>query len=144
MALVVKNSMAITARETDPTTYMDAGSLKVYHLERGVSIATYSMIPSRQLPLESYIGYTAFKNGFPVAYGGFWVFGDRSNFGINIFESYRSGESGFVMIQLLRVFRQVFHIKTFEVEPYQFGLDNPEGIVSGAFWFYYRFGFRPA
>ncbi len=29
------------------------------------------------------------------------------------------------------------------MEPYQFGLDNPEGIASGAFWFYYRFGFRP-
>jgi hypothetical protein len=143
MVLVIKNSMVITARETDPTTYMDESSLDLYQLERGVSIATYAMVPARQLPIESYIGYTAFKNGFPVAYGGSWVFGDRSNFGINIFESFRSGESGFVMIQLLRVFGQVFRIRSFEVEPYQFGLDNPEGIASGAFWFYYRFGFRP-
>jgi len=29
------------------------------------------------------------------------------------------------------------------VEAYQFGADNPEGIHSGAFWFYYRLGFRP-
>jgi hypothetical protein len=47
------------------------------------------------------------------------------------------------MAQLLRVYRHVFKINYFEVEPYQFGLDNPDGIASGAFWFYYRYGFRP-
>ena len=139
---VIKNAMALTARETDPTTYMDENSLRLYHLDRGISIAIYSMLPSRQLPLESYIGYTAFKNGYPAAYGGAWVFGERSNFGINIFESFRNGESGYMMMQLLRVYRHEFKISYFEVEPFQFGLDNPDGIESGAYWFYYRFGFR--
>lgn len=139
---VIKNAMALTARETDPTTFMDESSLRMFHLDRGISIAIYSMVPSRQLPLESYIGYTAFKNGFPAAYGGAWVFGERSNFGINIFESFRNGESGYMMMQLLRVYRQEFKISYFEVEPFQFGLDNPDGIESGAYWFYYRFGFR--
>ncbi len=140
---VIKNSMAVTGRETDPTTFMQESSLRLYHLERGISISIYGMVPSRQLPLESYIGFTAFKNGFPVAYGGAWVFGERANFGINIFEAFRNGESAFIMSQLLRVYRHVFKLGYFEVEPYQFGLDNPEGIASGAFWFYYRFGFRP-
>ena len=36
-----------------------------------------------------------------------------------------------------------FGANYFEVEPYQFGKNNPEGIQSGAFWFYYRFGFKP-
>ena len=31
----------------------------------------------------------------------------------------------------------------FVVKPYQFGKGNPEGLKSGAFWFYYRLGFRP-
>ncbi len=139
----IKNAMAVTARETDPTTYMDEHSLRLYHLDRGIAVAIYTMIPSRQLPLESYVGYTAFKNGFAVAYGGAWVFGPSANFGINIFEAFRNGESAFVMAQLLRLYRQVFSIDYFEIEPYQFGLDNPEGIASGAFWFYYKFGFRP-
>ena len=47
-----------------------------------------------------------------------------------------------MMIQLLRVYRKVFGINYFEVEPFQFGLDNPDGIESGAYWFYFRFGFR--
>jgi hypothetical protein len=139
---VVKNAMLLTGRETDPCTYMDEHTFRLYQLERGISIAIYGMVPSRQMPLESYVGYTAFKNGYPVAYGGAWVFGERANFGINIFKPYRNGESAFVMAQLLRLYRHVFDIRYFEVEAYQFGLDNPEGIASGAFWFYYRFGFR--
>jgi hypothetical protein len=140
--LIAKNAMALTSRETDPTTFLDDNSLRYFELERGISIAIYGMVAQRQLPLESYVGYTLFKNGFPAAYGGCWVFGRRSNFGINILESFRGGESGFMMCQLLRTYRQVFGIDYFEVEPYQYGLDNPEGISSGAFWFYYRFGFR--
>ena len=29
------------------------------------------------------------------------------------------------------------------VDPYQIGLENPEAIGSGAFWFYRKLGFRP-
>lgn len=139
---VIKFSLALLQRETDPVTYMDESSFRFFELERGISIAIYGMIPDRQLPLESYVGYSLFKNGFPAAYGGAWVFGKRALFGINIFESFRGGESAYMMCQLLRVYRQCFGIDYFEVEPYQYGLDNPEGISSGAYWFYYRFGFR--
>jgi len=140
---VVRYSMALTARETDPCTYMDESTFKLYTLERGISVALYTMVNQRQLPLESYVGYTLLKNGFPAAYGGAWIFGERAHFGINIFEAFRGGESGYVLCQLLRTYKQVFNLKYFEVEPYQYGLENPEGISSGAFWFYYRYGFRP-
>jgi hypothetical protein len=140
---VVKIAMTLTARETDPCTYMDEDSFRVYKLERGISISTFTMNTSIQLPLESYVGYAAFKNGLPVSYGGAWIFGERASFGINIFKPYRRGESAYLMAQLLRLYRQVFKLHYFEVEPYQYGLDNPDGITSGAFWFYYRFGFRP-
>lgn len=141
---VIRNSMALGTRETDPVTYMDERSFRYFELERGISIAIYGMVPGRQLPLESYVGFSLFKNGFPCSYGGAWVFGNRARFGMNIYEPFRGGESGYVMCQLLRVYRQLFSITCFEVEPYQYGLDNPDGIRSGAFWFYYRYGFRPA
>lgn len=140
---VLKNAMALTARETDPTTFIETSSLKVFDLERGISVCIYGMVPDRQLPFESYVGFTLLKNGFPCSYGGAWVFGRGANFGMNILESFRGGESGYVMCQLLRVYKQAFDISYFEIEPYQYGLDNPDGISSGAFWFYYRYGFRP-
>ncbi len=140
---VIRRSMALMARETDPATFIDLNSLILFDLERGISVAIFGMTPERQLPLESYLGFTLFKNGFPMSYGGAWVFGRRALFGINIFEAFRGGESGYVMCQLLRVYRQAFGVDYFEVEPYQYGADNPDGIKSGAFWFYYRYGFRP-
>lgn len=139
---VIKKSLVLTLRETDPSTFMHEESLRYFELERGISIAIYGMKGERQLPLQSYIGYTLFKNGLPAAYGGSWVFGKLAMFGLNIFEAFRGGESGYMMCQLLRVYHQVFGVQKFEVEPYQFGLDNPDGIKSGAYWFYYRYGFR--
>ncbi len=38
---------------------------------------------------------------------------------------------------------RVFGCERFIVNPYQFGAGNAEAIRSGAFWFYYRLGFRP-
>jgi len=142
-AAAVKMAMVLTSRETDPATYMDERTLRVFDLERGLSVALYGMVPARQLPLESYVGFTLFKNGLAVAYGGAWLLGPRAGFGMNIFEPYRGGESGYMMCQVLRVYRQVFDIDFFEVDAHQFGLDNPDGIATGAFWFYYRYGFRP-
>ena len=143
MIEVMQTSLYLLERETDPCTFIDPNSLRYYELERGISVAIFGMIPERQMSMESYVGYTLFKNGYPAAYGGGWIYGTRSLFGINIFEQFRGGESGYILIQLLRTYKQAFHLDYFEVEPYQYGLDNPEGIESGAFWFYYRYGFRP-
>ncbi|HOB66791.1 hypothetical protein [Ottowia sp.] len=140
---VLKNTMALTSRETDPATYLDPANLRIYDLERGLSCAIFGMTPDRQLPLESYVGFTLFKNGFPVAYGGSWIMGERAAFGMNIFEPFRGGESGYMMCQVLRTYAQAFGVRYFEVDAHQFGLDNPDGIASGAFWFYFRHGFRP-
>ena len=140
---VIRYSLALTLRETDPSTFMEPSSLRLYHLERGISVALYGMKANRQLSLQSYIGYTLFKNGYPIAYGGSWIFGQRANFGLNIFEAFRGGESGYVMCQLLRTYIHAFQLTHIEVEPYQYGLDNPDGIATGAFWFYYKYGFRP-
>jgi hypothetical protein len=140
---VIKTSFVLTSRETDPGTYMDERTLRVWDLERGLSVAIYGMVPARQMPLESYVGFTLFKNGLAAAYGGAWVFGARAGFGMNIFEPYRGGESGYMMCQVLRTYRQAFGVDFFEVDAHQFGLDNPDGIATGAFWFYHRYGFRP-
>lgn len=143
LAKVIKYAMSLTEREIDPATYLQEDSIRCIVLERGLTMAIYGMQPQRQLPLETYMGFTIFKNGLPVSYGGMWVFGTRCKVGFNVFEPYRGGESGYLLCQLLRVYKQLFQINYFEVEPFQFGADNEDAIASGAFWFYYRFGFRP-
>ncbi|HPV24513.1 MAG TPA: hypothetical protein PLJ65_10080, partial [Casimicrobium sp.] len=140
---VTRNAMLLTDRETDPATYIDENTFEVFTLDRGIAVAVFGMVPNRQLPLESYVGFTLVKNGFPAAYGGAWLFGRHARFGMNIFEAFRGGESGYMMCQTLRTYRQAFGIDTIEVEPTMYGLDNPEGITTGAFWFYFKHGFRP-
>ncbi|MCA6362745.1 MAG: hypothetical protein IM638_06880 [Bacteroidetes bacterium] len=139
---VIRRAMVLTMRETDTSTFMQPVSLRYFILERGISVAVYGMTAPHQLPLQSYIGYTLFKNGFPAAYGGSWVFGNTALFGLNIFDSFRGGESAVIMGQLLRVYHQLFSLHSIEVEAYQIGKDNEDGIRSGAYWFYHRFGFR--
>ena len=39
--------------------------------------------------------------------------------------------------------RHVFRVDTLGIECYQLGLDNKEALESGAWWFYYKLGFRP-
>ena len=134
--------LASLNRETDPVSLCADDGITFFRLERGVSVALFSMKPQRRLPLDSYIGYVLFKNAVPHAYGGAWVYGNRALFGINIFEPFRGGESSLTILQLLRVYRHYFGISAFSVEPYQYGKDNPEGIQSGAYWFYYKMGFR--
>lgn len=130
-------------RETDPVTFTDPDEIRWYPVGRGTGIALFFLRPNRRLPLDSYVGYVAYKNGLPQAYGGSWIFLGQAKIGINIFPAYRGGESSWLFAQLIRTYSQAFGVKTFAVEPYQIGKNNPEGIESGAFWFYYRHGFRP-
>lgn len=140
---VAKATLVFLYRETDPFTFASADDLKFFELEKGYSVALYSLKKDHRLSIESYVGYLVLKNGIPVSYGGGWIFGERCQFGINILEPFRSAESAYIMSQLIRVYYQYFGAKRFVVKPYQFGLKNKEGLESGAFWFYYKYGFRP-
>ena len=139
----MKASLAFYCRETDPFTYAHPEELLLFDTGRGVQIALAGMVKEKRLSLETYIGYMAFKNGMPVAYGGGWLWGNQCKIGINIYPPFRSGESAWIFCQVMRVYHQYFNIDRFIVKPYQFGKGNTEGLKSGASWFYYKIGFRP-
>lgn len=130
-------------RETEPFTNANEDDITLFQLDKGISIALFGSFNSKRYSLESYIGYLVLKNNIPVSYGGGWIFGERSQFGINILESFRGGESSLIICELLRVYHHYFGATRFVVKPYQFGLHNSEAIKTGAFWFYYKLGFRP-
>jgi hypothetical protein len=80
--------------------------ITLFHLDKGISIALFGSSNNKRYSLESYIGYLVLKNNIPASYGGGWIFGERSQFGINILESFRGGESGLIICELLRVYHQ--------------------------------------
>lgn len=135
--------LAALGRETDAIARADPDGIAQFDVGRGVAIALYTMRADRRSPIDSHIGMMVFKNGIPVGYGGGWPFLGTCRIGVNVFAPYRGGESAFLFGQVLRVYRQRFGIGRFVAEPSQFGGTNKEGLQSGAFWFYYRLGFRP-
>ena len=135
--------LAAMGRETDAIALAYLEGVRWYDLARGTAIALFTIRPARRGPLDSHIGMMLFKNGVPVGYGGGWPFLGDCRIGVNIFAPFRGGESALLFGQVLRVYRQCFAVGRFIAEPSQFGGTNREGLRSGAFWFYYRLGFRP-
>jgi hypothetical protein len=130
-------------REIDPISFTAPPLVSYYLLPRGLTIALTGMVPERRHPIDSYIGYVVFKNGLPVAYAGSWILFDSGRIGLNVFPSYRGGESQYIFEQVLKLHQKVYRLRRFSVDPYQLGKDNDDGIRSGAFWVYYHAGFRP-
>src|SRR5258708_18705559 len=63
--------------------------------------------------------------------------------GFNLYYTFREGETAWLYARILRLMKQLLGVTVFSIDPYQVGLENEEGIESGAFWFYRKLGFRP-
>lgn len=136
-------AMATRRRELYAFAYPNPDDVLVAEPGCGLRIALLGLPPKFRLPLEGYYAFFVLKNGVPVSYGGGWYLFGTLEVGLNVFESFRPGESAFVFSQVLRVYRQALGMHTVVVDPYQIGHDNPEALRSGAFYFYHRLGFRP-
>jgi hypothetical protein len=135
-------SVAVRYREIHGFNFADPADVLVADVGRGVRIAWFGLLPEHRLPLRAHYGYLLLKNGVPMGYGDASLLCDWAEVAFNIFETFRPGESAFVFVRLLAFLHQHFHIRTFHLGRYQIGYDNDEAIQSGAFWFYYKLGFR--
>src|SRR3990170_4005913 len=138
-----RDAMATRQRELHAFSHPNLDDVLVADLDRGLRIALFGIQPGFRLPLEGYYGFLALKNGVPVAYGGGWELFGTLDFAINIFASFRQGESAYLATQLLRVYQRIFGMRTVVVDRYQLGHESAEALQSGSFYFYHRLGFRP-
>ena len=136
-------ALALRGRELHGISYANPDDVLVADAGRGLRIALIGVLPDHRLPLESFFGYLILQNGVPIGYGGAWHLFGTLEFGVNIFETFRRGESAFVTTQALRVFHHALRMRAIVLQPFQIGHGNPEALESGAFHFYYRIGFRP-
>jgi len=136
-------AIATRARELHAFSHPNRDDVLLADCGRGLTVALIGLDPDWRLPFEGYYAFFALRNGVPVGYGGAWCLFETMEFGFNIFESFRQGESRGVLGQVLSVFHHVFGIRTVVVDPYQIGHGNAEALRSGAFYFYSRLGFRP-
>src|SRR5229473_1036476 len=130
-------------RELHAFSYPNPDDVLTADVGRGLTLAFIGIQPDFRLPLEGYYGFLALKNGVPVSYGGGWELFGTLDFAVNVFASFRQGESAYLATQLLRAYRQIFGMRTIVVDRYQLGHESTEALRSGSFYFYHRLGFRP-
>jgi hypothetical protein len=141
---VARTTLAARCREVHAISYANPHEVWLAPLGAGAELAIIGVTPEHRLTLEANYGYILFSNGIPVGYGGVSPLFQQANTGINIFAPFRGTEAAFLWTQMLRAFRTLFGVRRFIVNPFQIGGGNAEALRSGAFWFHYRLGFRPA
>jgi hypothetical protein len=136
-------AMATRQRELHAFSHPNPDDVLLVDAGRGLTLVFIGIEPDFRLPLEAYYGFLVLKNGVPVSYGGGWQLFGTLDFAVNIFASFRQGESAYLATQLLRSFRRIFNMRTVVVDRYQLGHESTEALRSGSFYFYHRLGFRP-
>jgi hypothetical protein len=136
-------AVTVRYRELHGFTRADPRDVVVADAGRGMEIVWLGLPPAHRLPLRAHYGYLLLKNGVPVGYGDASCLFEWCEIAFNVFETFRQGESGHLFARLLGFLVQWLGIRVFHLSPYQLGEANDEALASGAFWFYYKLGFRP-
>jgi hypothetical protein len=138
------SDLAIRSREIYPLFFANPKDVWMINLDRAITFIFIGMKPLRRFPLESEYFFLGLKNNIPITYGSGTICIDQIEVAANIFNSFRQGESVFIYAQLMRTFHQMFKTRSFLVQKFQIGAEeNEDALKSGAFWFYYKLGFRP-
>jgi len=141
---VARSALAARCREVHAMNHPNPDEVHLADLGEGVQLALIGVLPAQRLLLEANYGYVLLSNGVPIGYGGVSPLFRQANTGINVFDPFRGSEATYLWAQTLRTFRSLFGVRRFIINGYQFGAGNAEAIASGAYWFYYRLGFRPS
>ena len=136
-------AMVTRSRDLDVFEHGDKNDVRMFNCGRGLQIAAIGALPERRLLMEAVYGFLALKNGVPVGYVVTSGLFNSSEVSFNIFETYRGAESALLYGRVVATVRYLFKSDAFTIDPYQLGHDNPEALNSGAWWFYYKLGFRP-
>jgi len=136
-------SMVTRKRDLDAFAWADPRDVRLVECGDGLQFALIGVAPERRFLLESVYGLLTLKNGVPIGYALASALFNSSEIAYNVFETFRGGEAAHILGRLLGVCRALFGSETFSIDPYQLGAGNDEGLDSGAWWFYYKLGFRP-
>jgi hypothetical protein len=144
-ALVTLAHGAMITRQRDLDTIAHGNARDVWLADDGEGLAfvLIGIVPERRAALPALYGGLTLKNGVPIGYWQVDFIGRSAAVSFNTFETFRGGESAHHFARLLAVLRAFAGVSSFSIEPYQLGQGNDEGIESGAWWFYFKLGFRP-
>ena len=139
----IVDASAVRYRELYGFEYPDLANLFHADLGRGMDLYFFGVPAKAKLPSREYVCGMYCKNGVPIGYVECMWTHRKMEIGFNLYYTFRQGETAWLYVRLMKLFRQQFGVTQFSIDPYQLGHENAEAIESGAFWFYYKLGFRP-
>ena len=140
---LARGAMVTRSRDLDAFAYGNARDVRLVNDGGGLGFALIGVIPERRALIAVTCGYLILHNGVPIGYGEAFVAGRSATMTFNIFASFRGAEAAYTFARILALVRHLFGAESFSLDPYQLGKGNDEAIASGAWWFYYKLGFRP-
>jgi hypothetical protein len=140
---LARGAMIARQRDLDAFAYGHAEDAWLIDDGDGYAFTLNGVEPKRRAPLAAIFGGLILRSGVPIGYLQADLVGLSAALSFNTFETFRGGESAYVFARMLAMLHHVFGTRSFTIEPYQLGKDNDEGIASGAWWFYFKLGFRP-
>ncbi|MFH1044805.1 MAG: hypothetical protein V1796_07155 [Pseudomonadota bacterium] len=140
---LARSAMVTRSRDLDAFAYGNARAVRLVDDGGGLAFALIGVTPERRALVAATWGYLILHNGVPIGYGEAFVAGRSATMTFNIFASFRGAEAASTFARTLALVRHLFGAESFSLDPYQLGKGNDEAIASGAWWFYYKLGFRP-
>jgi hypothetical protein len=140
---LARSAMVTRSRDLDVFAYGDPNDVRVVEFGQGLQFVCIGFVPERRTLLHAVYGFLTLKNGVPIGYVLSSALAGTADVAYNVFDTYRGTEAALVFSRVLAMVHHVFGVREFSIDPYQLGYDNTEGQKSGAWWFYYKLGFRP-
>jgi hypothetical protein len=140
---LAREAMVTRSRDLDSFMHADKHDVRLVDCGDGLQFICMGAVPERRLLLESVYGFLTMKNGVPIGYVLTSSLFSSTAVAYNVFETYRGEESALIYGKILGMIRAIFSSDAISIDPFQLGHNNMEGLKSGAWWFYYKLGFRP-
>ncbi len=140
---LARSAMVARSRDLDIFSYGDPRDVRLVDCGEGFEFACIGAIPERRLLLECVYGFLTLRNQVPVGYVLTSALFGSSEIAYNVFDTYRGAEAAQIYARFVAVARHLFGSDQFTIFPFQLGEGNDEALDSGAWWFYYKLGYRP-
>ena len=135
--------MATRQRDIDGFAYGDPRDAWLVDDGDGLAFTLNGVVPERRAVVPATYGALTLRNGVPIAYLQVDLAGRSAALSYHAFATFRGGEAAYTTARMLAMLHHVLGATSFTLDPYQLGKGNDDGIESGAWWFYYKLGFRP-
>lgn len=140
---LARTLMVARTRDLDCFVHASDDDVRIFDFSGGTQFVSFGSTPERRQMLDAAYGFLMLRNGVILGYVLSAALFESAEAAFNLSPPFRGAEAARLYGCALSVMRSLFGATTFVVDPYQMGYENAEGLRSGAWWFYYKLGFRP-